>query len=148
MLEQVPTGLFIGGSWRPARPGATWPVDDPATGKVLCEVADASPEDGMDALDAAVEAQPAFAAMAPRERGEILRRAFELITERIDDLALLMTHGDGQAAGRVEGRDHLRRGVLPLVRRGGGPDRGRLLDRPERRQPVPRSTSSRSASVC
>ena len=69
VLEQVPTGLFIGGSWRPAKSGATLPVDDPATGQVLTEVADASPEDGMDALAAAADAQPAFAAMAPRERG-------------------------------------------------------------------------------
>jgi succinate-semialdehyde dehydrogenase/glutarate-semialdehyde dehydrogenase len=54
-------------------------------------VADASTDDAMAALDAAVDAFPEFAAMAPRERGEILRRAFELITERKQDLALLMT---------------------------------------------------------
>jgi succinate-semialdehyde dehydrogenase / glutarate-semialdehyde dehydrogenase len=103
VLEQVPTGLFIGGSWRPAKSGATLPVDDPATGQVLTEVADASVEDGMDALAAAADAQPAFAAMAPRERGEILRRAFELITERIDDLALLMTLEMGKPLAESKG---------------------------------------------
>ena len=103
VLEQVPTGLFIGGSWRPAKSGATLPVNDPATGQVLTEVADASAEDGMDALAAAADAQPAFAAMAPRERGEILRRAFELITERIDDLALLMTLEMGKPLAESKG---------------------------------------------
>jgi succinate-semialdehyde dehydrogenase / glutarate-semialdehyde dehydrogenase len=103
VLAQVPTGLFIGGSWRPAKSGATLPVDDPATGQVLTEVADASVEDGMDALAAAADAQPAFAAMAPRERGEILRRAFELITERIDDLALLMTLEMGKPLAESKG---------------------------------------------
>ena len=69
----------------------TLPVQDPSTGEVLVEVADASPADAIAALDAAVEAAPAWAAHPPRERGEILRRAFEMINERADDLALLMT---------------------------------------------------------
>ena len=103
MLDQVRTELFIGGSWRPAAGGAKLPVDDPATGKALCEVADASPEDGMDALDAAVAAQSGFAAMPPRERGEILRRAFQLITERADDLALLMTLEMGKPIAESKG---------------------------------------------
>ena len=103
VVEQLPTGLFIGGSWRPAKSGATLPVNDPATGQVLTEVADASAEDGIDALAAAADAQPAFAAMAPRERGEILRRAFELITERIDDLALLMTLEMGKPLAESRG---------------------------------------------
>ena len=58
---------------------------------MLAEVADASPADGVRALDAAVAHQDSFADMAPRDRGEILRRGFELMRERIDDLALLMT---------------------------------------------------------
>jgi len=91
VVDAVPTDLFIGGTWRPAAGGRTFVVDDPATGKALTEVADASPEDGMAALAAAVEAQRSFAAMPPRDRGEILRRAFELMMQRIDDLALLMT---------------------------------------------------------
>jgi len=83
VLDAVPTGLFIGGSWRPAASGATLAVDDPATGKTLVEVANAAPEDGRAALDAAVAARPGFAAMPPRERGEILRRAYELIMSRV-----------------------------------------------------------------
>ena len=65
VLDAVPTGLFIGGSWRPAASGATLSVDDPATGKTLVEVGNAGPEDGRAALDAAVAAQPGFAAMPP-----------------------------------------------------------------------------------
>ena len=91
VVDAVPTDLLIGGRWRPATSGATLAVDDPATGKALVEVADAGPDDGLAALDAAAAAQDGFAAMPPRERGEILRRAYELIMSRVDDLALLMT---------------------------------------------------------
>jgi succinate-semialdehyde dehydrogenase/glutarate-semialdehyde dehydrogenase len=90
LVEQVPKQLYIGGHWRDGAKG-TLPVEDPSTAEVLCEVADASVEDAKAALDAAVDTGPEFAAMAPRDRGEILRRAFELITERKDDLATLMT---------------------------------------------------------
>ena len=91
VLDAVPTGLWIAGSPAEADGGRTLPVHDPSTGEVLAEVADASAADGVRALDAAVAHQDSFAAMAPRERGEILRRAFELMRARTDDLALLMT---------------------------------------------------------
>jgi succinate-semialdehyde dehydrogenase/glutarate-semialdehyde dehydrogenase len=103
VLDAVPTGLLIGGSWRPAEGGRTLAVDDPATGKTLVEVADASPADGMDALAAACAAQAGFAAMAPRERGEVLRRAYELMVQRIDDLALLMTLEMGKPLAESRG---------------------------------------------
>ena len=90
VIANVPKQLYIAGQWRDGA-GGTIPVEDPSTGQVLCEVADASAADAMSALDAAADAGPAFAAMAPRERGEILRRAFEMITARKDELALLMT---------------------------------------------------------
>jgi succinate-semialdehyde dehydrogenase / glutarate-semialdehyde dehydrogenase len=90
VVDNVPKQLYIAGEWRDGGKG-TIPVEDPSTGEVLCEVADASADDARAALDAAVAAGPAFAAMAPRERGEILRRAFEMITARKDELALLMT---------------------------------------------------------
>jgi succinate-semialdehyde dehydrogenase / glutarate-semialdehyde dehydrogenase len=90
IVEQVPKQLYIGGQWRDGAKG-TLSVEDPSTAEPLCDVADASVDDAKAALDAAVDAGPDFAAMAPRDRGEILRRAFELITERKDDLALLMT---------------------------------------------------------
>jgi succinate-semialdehyde dehydrogenase/glutarate-semialdehyde dehydrogenase len=90
VVDRVPKQLFIAGEWRDGAKG-TFPVEDPSVAQPLCEVADASPQDAMAALDAAVAAGPAFAAMAPRERGEILRRAFETIIERKEELALLMT---------------------------------------------------------
>jgi succinate-semialdehyde dehydrogenase/glutarate-semialdehyde dehydrogenase len=91
VIDAVPTQLFIGGEWRPAASGKTFTVEDPATGEALCEVADGDGTDATAALDAAVDAQEAWAARPPRERGEILRRTYELLTERADDLALLMT---------------------------------------------------------
>ncbi|MDQ2760753.1 MAG: NAD-dependent succinate-semialdehyde dehydrogenase [Actinomycetota bacterium] len=90
ILDEVPKQLHIGGRWREGAQGSL-AVEDPATGEALCEVADASADDARAALDAAVDAGPAFAAHPPRERGEILRRAFEGIMDRQDELALLMT---------------------------------------------------------
>jgi succinate-semialdehyde dehydrogenase/glutarate-semialdehyde dehydrogenase len=90
VLDQVPKQLYIGGEWRDGAKG-TLSVEDPSTGESLCDVADASVDDAKAALDASVDAGPQFAQMAPRERGEILRRAFEMIIERKDELALLMT---------------------------------------------------------
>jgi succinate-semialdehyde dehydrogenase/glutarate-semialdehyde dehydrogenase len=91
LLATVPTGLLIGGSWRAAASGRTFDVEDPSTGKTLLTLADAGAEDAAAALDAAVAAQQEWARTAPRERGEILRRAFELVTARAEDFALLMT---------------------------------------------------------
>jgi succinate-semialdehyde dehydrogenase/glutarate-semialdehyde dehydrogenase len=90
-LEAVPNQLFIGGEWRAAAGGATLAVEDPATGEALVEVADATPDDATAALDACVAAQAEWAAHPPRERGEILRRAFEQLVARADELALVMT---------------------------------------------------------
>ncbi|MDQ2758295.1 MAG: NAD-dependent succinate-semialdehyde dehydrogenase, partial [Actinomycetota bacterium] len=87
----VPTGLFIGGTWRAATGGLTIPVEDPATGRTLAEVADATVADGRAALDAAVAAQSSWAATPPRDRSEILRAAWARIQERADDFAMLMT---------------------------------------------------------
>jgi succinate-semialdehyde dehydrogenase / glutarate-semialdehyde dehydrogenase len=91
IVEQVPKQLYIGGEWRDAGEGRTLAVEDPSTGEPLCEVADARPDDAQAALTAAAEIQEEWAAHAPRERGEILRRAFEALTERADELAVLMT---------------------------------------------------------
>ena len=91
VLEQVPTELFIAGEWRAATGGGTLAVEDPSTTETLVQVADAQPEDAIAALDAAADAQAEWAACAPRERGEILRRAYEAIVAQADELALLMT---------------------------------------------------------
>src|SRR5688572_29698312 len=90
-IAAVPRQLFVGGCWRPATGDATFDVVDPSTGAVLCAVADARPADGAAALDAAVTAQPAWGQSAPRERGEVLRRAFEALMDRREELALVMT---------------------------------------------------------
>ncbi|RZT86324.1 succinate-semialdehyde dehydrogenase/glutarate-semialdehyde dehydrogenase [Pseudonocardia sediminis] len=103
ILDAVPTGLFIGGRWRDAENGATAKVEDPSTGEVLTEVADASPADGMAALDAAHAAQPTIAALPPRQRSEILYRAYQLLHERADDLALLMTLEMGKPLAEAKG---------------------------------------------
>ena len=103
LLAGVPTGLFIGGSWRDSGDGATITVEDPATGEVLTEVADASVADGRAAQDAAVAAQPGWAATAPRERGEILRSAFEAVSARAEDFALLMTLEMGKPLAESRG---------------------------------------------
>ncbi|TCJ00602.1 NAD-dependent succinate-semialdehyde dehydrogenase [Aeromicrobium sp. IC_218] len=91
VVESVKPQLFIGGEWRAAEGGGTFAVEDPSTGETLVEVADATPADGKAAIDAAVAAQKEWAASAPRDRGEILRKAFELIVERTDEIAMLMT---------------------------------------------------------
>ncbi|KOV60073.1 succinate-semialdehyde dehydrogenase [Streptomyces sp. NRRL WC-3618] len=91
VVRDVPKQLFIGGTWQDAQSGRTLPVDNPATGEELCQVADASPADGRRAVEAAVAAQASWAATAPRVRSEILRRAYDIIIARTEDLALLMT---------------------------------------------------------
>lgn len=103
LLASVPDGLFIGGEWRAAADGRTLKVYDPATGQTVKEIADASPEDGKAALDAAVEAFPAWAATPARERAEILRRAFDLLQERKEDFALLMTIEMGKPLAEARG---------------------------------------------
>jgi succinate-semialdehyde dehydrogenase / glutarate-semialdehyde dehydrogenase len=89
-IDDVPKQLFIGGKWVDGSEG-TLPVEDPATGETIAEVADAGPEDARRALAAAHERQAEWADVAPRERAEILRRAYELMVERADELALVMT---------------------------------------------------------
>ena len=96
-------GLFIGGSWREADGDDRFEVLDPADGSVITDVADASVGDAEDALDAAVAAQADWAATPPRERGEILRTAFELIRERTDAFAELMSLEMGKTVAEARG---------------------------------------------
>lgn len=91
LIDRVPEGVYIDGQWRPPSGRGSFGVHDPATEQTLCEVADAQAEDATAALDAAVAAQQQWADTPPRERGEMLRRAWQLMTDRADDLALLMT---------------------------------------------------------
>ena len=103
LLASIPTQLFIAGEWTDATGGGTLDVRDPATNRVIATIADATPEDGARALDAAVAAQEAWAATAPRERSNILRRAFDLVQERKEELALLMTLEMGKPLAEARG---------------------------------------------
>src|SRR5664279_5474512 len=103
LLARVPTGLFIDGKWRDSSDGRTLVVEDPSTGQMLALVADATVADGAAALDAAVAAQADWAATAPRDRGEILRRAFMAITARAEEFALLMTLEMGKPLAEARG---------------------------------------------
>jgi succinate-semialdehyde dehydrogenase / glutarate-semialdehyde dehydrogenase len=103
VVGAVEKRLFIDGKWVDSTEGRTFDVVDPSTGTTLCAVADAAPADGRAALDAAVAAQPAFAATSPRARADMLTGAFELLHERIDDLALLMTLEMGKPLSEARG---------------------------------------------
>jgi succinate-semialdehyde dehydrogenase/glutarate-semialdehyde dehydrogenase len=103
LLAAVPPGLFIGGEWVDAEGGACFDVRDPATGRVIRTIADATPDDGIRALDAAVAAQEAWAATTPRTRSDILRRAFDLVRAHAEDLALLMTLEMGKPLAESRG---------------------------------------------
>ncbi|WP_458042468.1 MULTISPECIES: NAD-dependent succinate-semialdehyde dehydrogenase [Bacteria] len=103
LLASIPTGLFIGGAWEDSPSGKTLDVIDPATGAVIKTIADATPEDGIRALDAAVAARDAWAATPPRTRSDILRRAFDLVQERKEDLALIMTLEMGKPMAESRG---------------------------------------------
>src|SRR3954469_16257289 len=91
VLDSIPTKLYIGGEWVDGSEGDTIAVEDPATEETLVEGASGNKQDAFRALEAAVAAQKEWAATPPMERGEILRRAYEAMKERADDLALLMT---------------------------------------------------------
>lgn len=97
VLEKVPTGLFIAGRSVPAQSGATFPVVDPATEQTLLSVADATAADAQQAMAAAVAAASSWAQTAPRERAEILHRAFTILEGRAEELALLMALELGRA---------------------------------------------------
>ncbi|MFF8395348.1 NAD-dependent succinate-semialdehyde dehydrogenase [Streptomyces sp. NPDC016172] len=102
-MTEVLNQLFIGGAWVDAADGATMAVDDPATGEILCHVADAGAKDARLAEEAAVQVQAQWARTAPRARSEILRRAYELILERTDELAHLMTSEMGKPLAEARG---------------------------------------------
>ncbi len=99
----VPTDLFIAGQWRAARSAQRIDVFDPSTRQVLASVADASPEEALDAVDAAAAAAPAWAATPARQRAEILRRAYELMVRDAEQLAVLISMENGKALTDARG---------------------------------------------
>jgi succinate-semialdehyde dehydrogenase / glutarate-semialdehyde dehydrogenase len=134
-LAAVPRALLIGGAWRDTE--ETFPVHDPSSGAELARMPDAGPADALAALDAAAAAQPEWAATAPRERAELLRRGFESLHDRREQLATLISAEMGKplAEARAEvdyGAEYLRWFSEEAVRHGGeyrrSPDgRSRLL---------------------
>jgi succinate-semialdehyde dehydrogenase/glutarate-semialdehyde dehydrogenase len=96
-MVDVPTDLFLGGKWVPASSGGRFDVYDPSTGEVIAGVADGTVADGIAAVDAADAAAADWAATAPRQRAEILRRAFDLMTARAGQLARLISLENGKA---------------------------------------------------
>jgi succinate-semialdehyde dehydrogenase/glutarate-semialdehyde dehydrogenase len=103
LLAKVPDQLFIGGEWVDSTSGRSIDVYDPATGIVIKTIADASVADGARAMDAAVAAQDGWASTPPRVRGEILRGAFDLLQERAEEFALLMTLEMGKPLAEARG---------------------------------------------
>jgi len=103
LLNDVPDGLFIGGEWRPASEAGRLEVHDPATGQVIKQIADGTVADGRAAIGAAADAFPGWAATPTRERAELLRRAFDLLQQRKEDFALLMTLEMGKPLAEARG---------------------------------------------
>ena len=103
LLQKIEGRLLIDGQWRASSDGNTLPVRDPATGEVLKEISSASVQDGIDAVEAAERAFPAWAATPPRFRADVLRKAFDLVQERKEDFALLMTIEMGKPLAEARG---------------------------------------------
>jgi succinate-semialdehyde dehydrogenase/glutarate-semialdehyde dehydrogenase len=99
----APSQLLIAGRWGDASDHKTFDVEDPATGEVIAAVADGSVEDGIAAVSAASAALPGWAATPPRQRAELLRRTFELMTQRAEDFARLIVRENGKALSDARG---------------------------------------------
>ena len=97
IADGLPTGCYIGGEWRPSSDGSLIDVADPSSGKTLTSVANGTVADATLAVDAASAALRAWSATAPRARAEVLRKAFELMTERREELARLVVLENGKA---------------------------------------------------
>ena len=98
----VPTDLLIGGTWVTGDNGS-FPVHNPSCGQILTHVADASVEQGIEALDAACDARTSWAATSARERADILNRAYTLMTQRTEVIARLMTLEMGKPLDQSRG---------------------------------------------
>jgi succinate-semialdehyde dehydrogenase/glutarate-semialdehyde dehydrogenase len=96
IVHALPTGCYVGGEWRASSDGSTIAVADPSTGELIMNVANGTVEDATLMVDAASAAMPAWSATAPRVRAEILRRAFELMIERHEELARIVVLENGK----------------------------------------------------
>ena len=95
--------LYIGGEWREASDGGTFEVLNPADESVITKVSSGTTQDAMACVNAAEDAFHGWASLSPRERGEVLRKAYELFMEKIDDIAHLITLENGKAGGDAIG---------------------------------------------
>ena len=103
LLAKVPTKLYIAGKWVAGNGKNPISVEDPATGKTLLQIANANAADGLAALTAADEASAAWAKVSPRERSDILRRAFELVKSRSEEFAMLISLEMGKPIAEARG---------------------------------------------
>jgi len=103
LAPKIPTGAFVGGQWRPSSDASTIAVADPSSSETLTEVANGTVEDAAAAVDAAAAAMPAWAATAPRDRAEILRRAYLIMTERQEELSRLVVLENGKTLADARG---------------------------------------------
>lgn len=103
LVADLGTGIHVDGRWRDATAGATFEVHNPATGEVVATVADGGPDDAAAAIEAAGRTQAGWGSVPARERAEILRRAYELLIERADELALIMTTEMGKPLAEARG---------------------------------------------
>ena len=94
---QLRTDLLIGGSWSPASDGSRFDVSDPATGEVITSVANASVDDALLAVDVAESARHEWSRTSPRQRSDVLRAAYELVVDRGEELAALISLENGKA---------------------------------------------------
>lgn len=102
-IENVRKDLYIGGVWRASADGSRFDVIDPATEEKLASVANATVDDAVAAVDAAHAAASGWSSTPPRERGEVLRRAYEIMVARKDELARLITLESGKALAEARG---------------------------------------------
>lgn len=103
IIAGLGTGVYVDGQWRDAASGATFDVVNPATGETIATLADGGADDATAAISAAGRAQESWAAVPARERAEILRRAYELLVYRADEIALLMTTEMGKPLAEARG---------------------------------------------
>lgn len=101
--NREPTDLYINGSWSASSDGARFDIEDPSTLQPIASVADATIEDAMTAVAAASDALGPWGSAAPRVRAEILRRAFELMTKRADQIAELIVRENGKTFADAKG---------------------------------------------
>ncbi|PNL17465.1 NAD-dependent succinate-semialdehyde dehydrogenase [Micrococcus sp. FDAARGOS_333] len=131
LLESVPKGLLIDGEWRDASSGTTFDVKDPATGEVLASLQDGGSDDAKAAFDAACAAQKDWARTPAKERADILRRAYDMINERAEDFALLMTLEMGKPLAEARGEVTYGNGFLRWFSEEAVRHYGRTMNAPE-----------------